>query len=164
MSFLRALVVLASALVLQAGVGHLWPASHRFIDVLLVPVALYGLNGSQRSAMLMGCASGLLRDTWFQTGAFGLNGFNRTLLGWAMGSLAKRVDMNRGPGRLAAGVVVSIGDDLLDLVLRRLLDQPVQFPYLWELLVKAGVTGLLVMLAGAIVDRVTNRRPGRRIV
>ncbi len=164
MSLLRALVVLATALVLQAGLGHLWPASHRFIDVLLVPVGVYGVRGTQRSAMLMGCATGLLRDTWFQAGAFGLNGFKRTLLGWAIGSLATRVDLNRGGGRLAAGVLVSVGDDLLDLILRRLLDQPTQFPHVWELLVKAGVTGLLVALAGSILDRVTTTRPARRIV
>ena len=164
MSLLRAIVVLAIALVLQAGLGHLWPTSHRFIDVLLVPVGLYGVGGTQRSAMLTGCAAGLLRDTWFQAGAFGINGFKRTLLGWAIGSLATRVDLNRGGGRLATGVVVSVGDDLLDLILRRILDQPTQFPHAWELLVKAGVTGLLVVLAGSILDRVTTARPARRVV
>ncbi len=164
MSLLRGLIVLALALVLQAGLGHLWPASHRFVDVLLVPVGLYGVCGSQRSAMLMGCGAGLLRDTWFQVGAFGINGFKRTLLGWAFGSLSTRVDLNRGGGRLVAGALVSVGDDLLDLILRRLLDQPTQFPHAWELLVKASVTGLLVALAGSILDRVTTGRPPRRVV
>ena len=164
MSLLRALLVLAAALVLQAGLGQLWPASHRFIDVLLVPVGLYGVRGTQRSAMLMGCAAGVLRDTWFQAGVFGINGFKRTLLGWALGSLSTRIDLNQRGGRLAAGVVVSVGDDLLDLILRRLMDQPTQFPHAWELLVKAGVTGLLVALAGSILDRVTPARPERRVV
>jgi len=163
-SLLRALLALACALVLQAGLGQLWPGSQRFIDVLLVPVALYGVRGGQRSAMLMGCSAGLLRDTWFQAGLFGINGFKRTLLGWALGSLGKWIDLNRGAGRLAAGVLVAVGDDLLGLVLRRLMDQPTQFPPAWELLVKAGVTGLLVALAGSILDRVAPARPERRIV
>ena len=164
MSLLRALLVLACAFVLQAGLGQLWPGSHRFIDVLLVPVALYAVRGTQRSAMLMGCSAGLLRDTWFQAGLFGINGFKRTLLGWVLGSLATWVDLNRGGGRLAAGVLVSVGDDLLDLLLRRLMDQPTQFPHVWELLVKAGLTGLLVALAGSILDRVAPARPERRVV
>ena len=61
-------------------------------------------------------------------------------------------------------MLVSVGDDLLDLILRRLLDQPTQFPHVWELLVKACVTGLLVALAGSILDRVTTARPARRVV
>ena len=48
MNFLRAFLVLLAALVVQAGLGHLWPSSHRFIDVLLVPVGLYGVSGTQR--------------------------------------------------------------------------------------------------------------------
>ena len=161
MNFVRGLIVLVVALILQAAMGNLWPESLGFVDVLLVPVALYSSGGTQRSAMLTGCAAGLLRDTWFQSGAFGLNGFKRTLLGWILGTIATRVDMNHAGGRLAAGCLISLGDDLLDLILRRLLDQPAHLEHVWEVVVKSGITGLLVALGGAILDRVTGPRERR---
>jgi len=160
-SALRALVVLAAALVLQAGLGRLFPGIHRFVDVLLVPVVIYGVASSQRAAMGMGCVAGLLSDTWFHGGPFGLNGFKRTLLGWALGAFATRLDLNQPAGRLVSGALVSLADDLMDFALRGLLDAHPHFPSLPELVVRAVVTGLLVAIGGGILDRGRRRRDER---
>jgi cell shape-determining protein MreD len=152
-NLLRAVLVVVSALALQAGLGRVWPAADRFVDVLLVPVVLYGVASPQRAAMFLGCAAGLLRDAWFQVGVFGLNGFKRTLLGWLLAGVASRVHLDHGPGRLVAGVLVSAGDSLLDLALRHMLEQRPQID-LVGLLVRAAVTGLLSVVLGSILDRV----------
>jgi len=159
---LRGIAVLGVALVLQASLGRFWPGVHSYVDVLLVPVVLFGVGESQRSSMLVGCASGLLRDTWFQVGAFGVNGFKRTLLGWVLGAVATRFDLNQSGGRLMTGLLVAIGDDLLDVAMRGLLDQHPQLPSLLEIVVKAGVTGLLAVAGGAILDRGKRTRKTRR--
>ena len=75
MSFLRAVLALALALGLQVALGRVWPESHRWVDLLLVPVALSAASGTPRSGMLVGCASGLLYDTWMHVGTFGFTGF-----------------------------------------------------------------------------------------
>jgi rod shape-determining protein MreD len=160
-SALRALFVLAAALVLQAGLGRLFPGIHRYVDVLLVPVVIYGVGSSQRAAMGMGCVAGLLSDTWFHGGPFGLNGFKRTLLGWAVGAFATRLDLNQPAGRLVCGALVSLADDVMDFALRGLLDAHPHFPSLIELVVRAVVTGLLVAIAGGMLDMGRRRRDGR---
>ena len=164
MSVLRAVAVLGLALVIQVGLGHVWAESHRFVDVLLVPVALYGVANSQRSAMLVGCASGLLTDAWFQVGALGVNGFKRTLLGWGLGALAGRLDLNYRAGRLLAGVLVALGDGLIDPALRWMLGQRPYLAHPLELAGKALGTGLLVLAAGAMLDRARGWRRVRRLV
>jgi len=162
MGFIRGIVVLGIALVLQASLGRFWPGIHRYVDVLLVPVVLFGVGEKQRSAMLVGCASGLLKDTWFQVGAFGVNGFKRTLLGWVLGAVATRFDLNQFGGRLMTGALVAVGDDLLDLAMRGLLDQYSYLPSPLEMLVKAVVTGLLAVAGGAMLDRGQRNRKTRR--
>ena len=156
-------VVLALCLAAQAIAGRLLPEAPRYVDVMMVPVVWYAISGSQRSGMLVGCAAGLLEDAWFQTGAFGISGFKKTLVGWALGGLGSRFDLNRQPGRFVFGAAGSLGDSLLDLGLRQLLDQAPVHPRPVELLIRAMVTGLLVVLAFAFTRWIAGRR-GRRSV
>ena len=104
------------------------PEAHTYVDLMLVPVVWYGIARSQRSTMLVGCVAGLLQDAWFQIGVFGLNGFKKTLLGWALSGVGVRFNMNSGPGRVAAGAVLALADSVLDMVLRTLLDQALICP------------------------------------
>jgi cell shape-determining protein MreD len=163
-SALRAFLVLATALVLEAGLGRLFPGVQRYVDVLLVPVVLYGVASSQRAAMVMGCATGLLSDTWFHGGPFGLSAFKRTLLGWAVGVAATRLDLNQPVGRLVTGAIVSLGDDVLDFVLRGLLDAHPHFPGPLDWLMKAAVTGLLAAAGGGMLERRRRVGQARRVV
>jgi len=162
MRLLRAIVGLALAVSLQVGLGSLWPEAHRYVDMLLVPVVAYGILGSQRSAMLVGCAAGLLQDAWFDIGVFGLNGFKRTLLGWILGGLGSRFDLNRGSGWLAAGVLLSLADALMDLGLRQLLDLEQAAPRLAEILIRAAVSGVLSAFVFSLQARARLRREQRR--
>jgi rod shape-determining protein MreD len=154
---LAALVALVAALALQTGLGGIWPDVHRYVDLPLVVVVWYAIARSQRSAMLLGCAAGLLQDAWFRIAVFGMNGFKKTLLGWALGGIASRFDLNQPGGRLVAGTLVGLGDRLLEWPLRRLLDQHVVLPGLLDLAGPALTTGLLVLFAGNIVERAGGR-------
>jgi hypothetical protein len=111
--------------------------------------------------MLVGCVAGLLHDTWFQVGAFGLSGFKRTLLGWALGATASRLDLNQAAGRIFAGAAAAVADGLLDFMLKSLLDQTPELRDPSELLVRAASTGLLAALAGRILDHVGLRAADR---
>jgi rod shape-determining protein MreD len=160
-SFLRVLLALAVALAVQAGLGLLWPESYRFVDVMILPVVWFAIAGSQRAAMLVGCAAGLLQDAWFHLGVFGLNGFKKTLLGWALGGLGSRFDVNRQGGRMLFGAMASLADSLLDMGLRQLLDRQETAVRLTDILIKAVVTGILVAVVFALTDRVRGRRSRR---
>jgi len=164
MSALRAFAVLAGALMLQAGLGRLFGSSLQYVDVLLVPVVIYGVASSQRSAMVMGCVAGLLSDTWFHGGPFGLNAFKRTFLGWTIGVAAVRLDLNQPVGRLVTGILVCLGDALLDFVMRGLLDAHPQFPGLVALAARAVSTGLLAMVVGGMLERGRRAYAARRAV
>ena len=158
MRFLKTVLALVLALSAQAALGLVWPQVHRFVDLMLLPVVWYGIAGSQRKGMLVGCAAGLLQDAWFQLGAFGLNGFKKTLLGWILGGLGSRFDLNRQGGRFVFGALTSLADSLLDLGLRRLLDQQLAAPSATDIGIKALVTGLLVAAAFDVVERARRRR------
>ena len=162
MRLLRAIMGLALAVSLQVGLGSLWPDAHRYADLLLVPVVVYGIVGSQRSAMLVGCCAGLLQDAWFDIGVFGLNGFKRTLLGWILGGLGSRFDLNRRTGWLVAGALLSLADSLMDLGLRRLLDLEQATPRVTETVMRAVVAGVVVSGVFSLRTRARLRKERRR--
>lgn len=157
MTLLRAVLALACALAAEIVLGALAPGALRFADVMMLPVIGYALGTSQRSAMFIGLAGGLLEDAWFQAGLFGSGGFSKTLLGWALGGLGARFELHHFWGRLGAGVLLPILDRLIELALRRLFDVPSVAPDLPGLFLAAGVGGLLTVSVFAMLDRVIPR-------
>src|SRR5262245_66418817 len=87
---------------------------------MTLPLSTYALRTSQRSSMVVGCASGLLEDYWVEPRLFGLNGLVKTILGWAIGGVGARFDLNNFWGRFASGASVHIVDEGLQAALRRL--------------------------------------------
>lgn len=157
MKILNFLIAVAAAVFLQAALGRLSGTFTRYVDLTLLPVVWYGIRGTQRSAMLVGCSVGLLHDAWFRIGVFGITGFKRTLLGWLVGGIGGRFDLNHGPGRFAVGVLLAIGEGILDLFLRSMLDLEQGSGWL-ELLGRAACTGLLAVIVFALIDRVRGAR------
>lgn len=161
MKLLVVLAVLAVCLAIETGVGRVWPDAPRYVDVMMVPVVWYAIAGSQRSGMVVGCASGLVQDAWFQAGAFGISGFKKTVVGWILGGLGSRFDLNATPSRFAFGAMAILADSVLDLGLRRLLDQSGVAPHPLDVGIKAITTGLLVVAAFGLTGW-SDRRRGRR--
>jgi len=162
-SLVNALAALAIALGLEALLGYLLPSAVAYFDFVLVAVVYFALRRTQRSAMLLGCTGGLIHDAWFQAGVFGISGFKKTLAGWILGGLATRFDLNHAPGRLVVGILLSAGDQLIDMGLYRLLDLRTAPLDPVRLILRAAITGLLVVAVFPIVDRVTGREPTRTV-
>ncbi len=162
MSVLRAAAVLLCCLTLQAALGRLVPAAHVWVDLMLVPVVWYAISRSQRAGMLMGCAAGLLEDAWFGLGAFGLGGFRKTLLGWVLGGIAGRVDLNHGPGRFLAGVLCTLADGLLERGFLVVLPLRATAEPLWVLAVRSLLTALVITMAFGVTDRIGGRASRER--
>jgi rod shape-determining protein MreD len=162
MTLLRAVLALALGLSVEIALGRFAPAARAYVDVMMVPVAWYGIARSQRAAMLAGCAAGLLQDAWFEAGVFGMNGFVKTLLGWALGGLGGRFDLNQAAGRLASGALLAVTGRLLETGVLRLLDRTPGPLDPWNLLVRGVTGGLLTALVFAILNRVRGKSAVQR--
>ena len=160
---MRSLLAVAAALGVEALIGRVFPAALGYVDLMLVVVAYFAIRRSQRSAMLVGCAGGLLHDAWLQAGVFGMSGFKKTLVAWAVGGLASRIDLNHAPGRVTVGVLLSVSDQFLEVGLYRLMDLATSPLDPVRIISRAMVTGLLVAIAFAIVDRKSSRRSMRGV-
>ncbi len=160
MRWLAALGALAVCLAAQVLLGRLLPDVQHLVDLLALPMAWYGLRGAQRSAMLAGAAGGLLHDVWFEPGLVGASGFSKTLLGWALGALGARFDLNAFWARSITGAALPVLESLVSAGLRRLFDQAVVPSAAGDLAVRALAGGLLLPVVFAILDRVRAGRSG----
>jgi rod shape-determining protein MreD len=163
-TLLRAVLALALGLSVEIALGRWAPSARAYVDVMMVPVAWYGIARSQRGAMLVGCAAGLLQDAWFEAGVFGINGFVKTLLGWALGGVGGRFDLNQAAGRIASGAVLSVAGRVLQAGVLKLLDRSAGPLEPVNLLVRAASGGLLVTLVFAILNRVRGKDAVQRRV
>jgi hypothetical protein len=162
MKVLNFLLGVAAAVVLQTALARLSGSFSRYVDLTLLPVVWYCLRGTQRSAMLAGCAVGLIHDAWLRLAVFGLTGFKRTLLGWLLAPLGARFDLNHSPGRFAVGVLLALGDGTLDNGLRRLMDLSQGAGWL-EIVGRALSTGLLAAVVFAGIDGFRRSRSRGRL-
>jgi cell shape-determining protein MreD len=154
---LNFLLTVSAAVFLQAALGNLSGGFDRYIDLTLLPVIWYGIHGTQRSAMLVGCSVGLIHDAWFRIAVFGISGFKRTLLGWALGGLGGRFDLNRFAGRFTVGFLMSLSEGILDAGLRRLMDLA-QGAAWSEMLIRAACTGAAAVVVFGLIDKSRDTR------
>lgn len=157
MKALNCLLAIAVAVFLQTALGKLSGGFDRYADLTLLPVLWYGIRGTQRSAMLVGCTVGLIHDAWFRIGVFGITGFKRTLLGWALGGVGSRFDLNHFGGRFVAGFALVLAEGILDAGLRRMLDLAQGAGWI-EMLVRAACTGALAVFSFGLIDRLRGAR------
>lgn len=162
MKALNFLLGVAAAVVLQTALTRLSGGFARYVDLTLLPVIWYCLRGTQRSAMLAGCAVGLIHDAWFRLAVFGMAGFKRTLLGWILAALGGRFELNHGLGRFIVGVLLAVGDGALDIGLRGLMDLS-QGPGWLEMLGRALCTGVLTVVVFAAIDGFRGSRSRGRL-
>ena len=157
MKALNFLLAVAAAVFFQAALGKLSGEFDRYVDLTLLPVLWYGIRGTQRSAMLVGCTVGLIHDAWFRIGVFGITGFKRTLLGWALGGVGHRFDLNHFVGRFAVGFALALADGILDAGLRRMLDLAHGAGWV-EMLTRAACTGVVAVFVFGLIDRFRGTR------
>ena len=151
------LLAVAAAVFLQTALGKLSGGFDRYVDLTLLPVVWYGIHGTQRSSMLVGCSVGLIHDAWFRIAVFGISGFKRTVLGWALGGLGARFDLNRFAGKFTVGFLLAFAEGILDAGLRRLMDLE-QGAGWSEMLIRAACTGAAVVVVFGLIDRFRDTR------
>lgn len=166
MIVLWALVGIGLSLAFELALGRVAPGATRYVDLMMLPLATYALRTSQRSSMAVGCVSGLLQDYWMEPRLLGINGLVKTVLGWALGGVGSRFDLNNFWGRFAAGASVHLADEGLQAGLRRLFGETLAPVAPLTLLIRAVAGGLLTAGILAIVSRVgasrSAARPARR--
>jgi rod shape-determining protein MreD len=162
MIVLWALLGIGISLAFQLALGRVAPGATRYVDLLMLPLATYALRTSQRSSMTVGCVSGLLQDYWMEPRLLGINGLVKTALGWALGGIGSRFDLNNSWGRFAAGASLNLLDEGLQAALRRLFGEAVAPVHPWTLLIRALAGGLLTAGILAIVSKVGSARSAAR--
>ena len=143
--------------------GRFAPGATQYVTLMTLPLAAYALRTSQRSSMVVGCVSGLLEDYWIEPRLFGLNGVTKTVMGWALGGIGARFDLNNPWGRFASGASVHLVDVGLQTGLRRLFGEAVAPVGIAPLGIRAVAGGLLTAGVLAIVGKFgTSRRATRQ--
>lgn len=150
------------SLAFELVLGRFAPGTTRYVALMTLPLVAYALRTSQRSAMVVGCASGLLEDYWVEPRLFGLNGLVKTVLGWAMGGIGARFDLNNFWGRFVSGASVHLVDEGLQTALRRLFGAAVAPVGLATLGIRAVAGGLLTAAVLAIVSKLGAGRRAMR--
>jgi rod shape-determining protein MreD len=144
-SALKLIAALAAAVLLHLLGAHLMPSFTLFVDVFLVMVVLYALEGSSLAALLAGLVVGLLHDT-LTSGPYGLFGFADTIVGYTTARLAQRLVIQRSTGVLALVSFASVAQQAIVAGLAFVLLPTPELPNPLWVAVKAGVCGLLGML------------------
>ncbi len=100
MRAVKLLAGLAIAVLVHLLGVRLIPSFALAVDVFLVVVALFALEGSSLAALFAGLLVGLLHDS-LSGGSFGLFGFADTIVGYGTARLAQRLVIQRPTGVLA---------------------------------------------------------------
>jgi rod shape-determining protein MreD len=160
---LWALLGIGLSLAFELVLGRFAPGATHYVALMTLPLAAYALRTSQRSSMVVGCVSGLLEDYWIEPRLFGLNGLVKTILGWALGGIGARFDLNNVWGRCASGASVHLVDEGLQTALRRLFGEAAAPVSGASLGIRAVAGGLLTAGVLAIVGKFgTSRRATRQ--
>lgn len=134
------------------------------IDIFLVVVVLYGLQGSSLAALFAGMLIGLIHDS-LSGGPFGLYGFADTIIGYGAARLAQRLVIQRATGVLALVSFAAVAQQAIVVGLAFLLLPATEVPNPIWVAVRAGACGLLGMsihIASAHWRRASEaRRRGR---
>lgn len=163
MIVLWALLGIGLSLALELGLGRFAPGATHYVALMTLPLAAYALRTSQRSSMVVGCVSGLLEDYWIEPRLFGLNGLVKTILGWALGGIGARFDLNNFWGRCASGASLHLVDEGLETALRRLFGEAVAPVGVATLGIRAVAGGLMTAGVLAILGKFgTSRRATRQ--
>lgn len=157
-----ALLGIGLALAGELALGSVAPVATRYVDLMMLPLATYALRRSQRSSMTVGCVSGLLQDYWIEPRLFGINGLIKTILGWALGGVGARFDLNNFSGRFAAGACINLLDEGLQAGVRRLFGEALAPVHPLTLVIRALAGGLLTAGVLAIVGKIGRARSAAR--
>lgn len=144
MSALRFFAAVAAAVLFHLLGVRLIPNFTMFLDVFLVVVVLYGLEGESLPALFAGLFIGLVHDS-LTGGPFGLFGFADTIIGYGAARLAQRLVIQRATGVLALVSFAAVAQQAIFVGLAFLLLPAPEVPNPVWVAIRAGACGLLGM-------------------
>ena len=164
MSALRFFAAVAAAVLFHLLGVRLVPNFTLVLDVFLVVVVLYGLEGNSLAALFAGMFIGLVHDS-LTGGPFGLFGFADTIIGYGAARLAQRLVIQRATGVLALVSFAAVAQQAIVVGLAYLLLPAPEVPNPVWVAIRAGACGLLglsIHIASANWRRAAEaRRRGR---
>lgn len=126
MSVVWTAVSLLAALMLQAGVGRLWPGAVYALDAFLLVVVYVGLTRGETWGMLTGMAAGWIQDVQFGGPVVGFAALSKLVVGFGVGFASSRFLLVAALPRLGLLMCASLLDTLLFERLAGLLGAPVE--------------------------------------
>jgi rod shape-determining protein MreD len=164
LSALRFFAAVAAAVLFHLLGVRLVPNFTLVLDVFLVVVVLYGLEGNSLAALFAGMFIGLVHDS-LTGGPFGLFGFADTIIGYGAARLAQRLVIQRATGVLALVSFAAVAQQAIVVGLAYLLLPAPEVPNPVWVAIRAGACGLLglsIHIASANWRRAAEaRRRGR---
>lgn len=144
MSVLKFFLAVGAAVLFHMLGVRMFPGFSLVIDIFLVVVVLYGLEGDSLAALFAGMLIGLAHDS-LSGGPFGLFGFADTIIGYGAARLAQRLVIQRATGVLALVSFAAVAQQAIVVGLAFLLLPTPEVPNPFWVAVRAGACGLLGM-------------------
>jgi rod shape-determining protein MreD len=154
---LAVILGVAVAVILRVVIRALAP-DENVVDPFLVVAAVAGLTLRRVPSIFTGLLAGLVQDSWWSQW-FGLHGFTKVSVAYAVAALGQRLDLGQVVPRVLVLSLATLADRALQLVLGAALDPAslrIPPPAEWLLAVLFSV--ILGLLALSVVDRVSRRR------
>jgi len=162
---LRFFAGLVLAVLAHLAAMQFFPGLARLVDVFVVVVVVFALEGESLSALFVGLLVGLVHDS-LTNGPFGLYGFADTIVGYSTARLAQRLVIQRATGVLAVvGFAAVLQEAIVVALAFMLLPDPALPNPIW-VAVRAGacgVLGMVVHIAGRRWRRTAEARRRNRM-
>lgn len=154
---LAVILGVAVAVVLRVVVRTLAPEEN-VVDPFLVVAAVAGLTLRRVPAIFAGLLAGLVQDSWW-SGWFGLHGFTKVSVAYAVAALGQRLDLGQVIPRVLVLGLATVADRALQLALGAALDpETLVIPPLSAWLLAVLFSVILGLVSLSVVDRMSRRR------
>jgi rod shape-determining protein MreD len=145
----KIVVAVGAAAGIETLLSLLAPELASRVDVFLVVIGAVARTGSRPGSILCGAAAGGIEDA-LSGDLFGLNGFAKTVIGYALSSLSGRFLVDH-PLTIVAAMSASVAANVaITSALRFLLAQSGSGPDLEVLLSRAALTAVAGLVAAAV--------------
>jgi rod shape-determining protein MreD len=154
-TFVRFLLALLAAYLVQLLGVAVWAPFPRYVDAFLLVVVWYSLRTTPLGAELIGTATGLLQDG-LSGGLFGLHAFADTLVGYGVALAAQRIVVGQQAARVLVFAAASaLQQVVLVVLLRSLVGGNAPAPTLGSALTRVLTT---VLLGAALIGMESRAR------
>lgn len=141
------------AVLVETGLGYLFPGPGRFFDPFLLVVVSCALLGDETHGMLAGVAAGWVQDVVFGGRVLGLSALSKLIVGYVVGLAGGRFLISGAAARALTLFVASLADGLLVPWLASIFSLELASLSALALLLRATVHALVGALLLTLVER-----------